>query len=192
MEIGDVRAVQHLGEAEYWEPYPEGQQALAAIEEAEGKLLDDPRNGEYLAQLGSIKMHRIRDFFKSSNIQVDKDLERAQPPFTTERAMRFFANFKKESFAFEGQVGSIRIYEGKEVLPGHSFASGWLYSETIDSIEQRGDWPRDSLGSIHFEFGDVIRIPYMVVKPEPPWPHPSIVRRCYKEVGGSGFRFEEC
>ena len=104
--------------------------------------------------------------------------------------MRFFANFKLESFAFQGQVGCIRIYDGKEALPGPSFADAWLYSQTMDEIERTG-WPKDSIGSLHFEFGDATRVPYMVVRPEPGWPHPSIVRRCYKEIGGSGFRFEE-
>jgi len=192
-EIGDVRAVQHLGEAEYWEEYPAGARTLAVIEEATNKLLDNPSNSDYLAQLSNIKMYRIKDYFDSHNVSLDDDTfaEPPRPGRPNERAMRFFANFRKQSFAFQGAVGCIRIYEGKETLPGHSFATGWLYPQTMDAIEQRGGWPKDVVGSIHFEFGDLIRVPYLLVKPEPNWPHPSIVRRCYKDIGGSGIRFEE-
>ena len=73
---------------------------------------------------------------KSRNVHLDEDLKKCQPPLTNERAMRFFANFKLESFAFQGQVGCIRIYDGKEALSGPSFADAWLYSQTMDEIEQ--------------------------------------------------------
>lgn len=106
-------------------------------------------------------------------------------------AKRFFSHFKKESFAFEGEVRSLRIYDGKEALPRHSYAHGWLYSETVDAIQQRGRWPEKNVGSLNFEFEELMTVPYMVVSPEPRWPHPSLVRRCYKDVSGGGFRFEE-
>lgn len=191
-EIGDVRAVQHLGEAEYWEPYPEGAVTLAAIEAATNSILSDPKNRDYLDQLATIRMHRIKDFFHTSDIYIDPDIQqRRQYPFTVQCAKRLLSHFKGESFAFQGHVRSLRIYDGKEVLPRHSYANVWLYSETIDEIQRRGAWPDKSIGTISFEFEEMMMVPYVAVTPEPNWPHPSIVRRCYKDISGGGIRFEE-
>jgi hypothetical protein len=190
-EIGDLRALQHLGEANYWEPWPEGEEVLSAIEEAHNKLWKQPGADAYIAQLGKIVMYRIADFTRSANIYIESDIQvRELYPFTMECAKRFFDCFKRESFAFEGKVGSIRIYRGKEALPRHSYAIGWLYSQTIDEMEKQGKWPDRPIGEIDLELGGNATAPYVSVKPEPNWPVPSIVRRSVID-GGTGVRFEE-
>lgn len=190
-DIGDLRAMQHLGEAHYWEPWPQGEEVVSAIEEAQEKLWKQPGAEQYLAQLGKIVMYRMENFRRSKDIYIDSDIQdRAAYPFTMECAKRFFDCFERESFAFEGTVASIRIYDGKEALPRSSYAMGYLYSQTIDEILSRGDWPKHPAGKIHLEFGGTATASYLFVRPEPKWPVPSIVRRHVKD-GAAGVRFEE-
>jgi len=191
-EIGDLRALQHLGEANYCEPWPEGEEVLSVIQEAQSKLWQQPSAEQYLAKLGRIVMYRMENFWRSNDIYIDPDIQtREGNQFTMNCAKRFFVPFLKEYFAFEGKVGSIRIYDGKEALPRHSYAFGWLYSDTIDEImRHRGTWPEHPVGTINFEYGGNAKAPYISVQPEPDWPVPSIVRRLVID-GGTGVRFEE-
>jgi hypothetical protein len=210
-EIGDLRAMQHLGEARYAHSYSGGlpgftsytadgsvleadnQDVLMdeAIDEAEQKLWKQTGAQEYLAQLGRIRMYTFGDFWRSNDIYIDEDIQnQPQYPFTMHCAQRFFGNFKRERFAFEGEIRSIFIRRGKEALPGASFADGGLYPQTLDEIAQLGQSALDAVGEIHFEFGGNATAPYIVVRPEPRWPRPSIVRRCVLD-GRTGIRFEE-
>jgi hypothetical protein len=205
--IGDLRAMQHLGEAGFTygrffsttyyddgrieEPNEEDVLLGEAIDEAETKLWQQPGAHEYLAQLGRIKMYTFGNFLRSSDIYIDPDIQ-AQPhyPFTMQSAQRFFSNFKQERFAFEGDVKSIFIRRGKEALPRNSFAEGGLYPQTLDEIAELGESALDPVGEIHFELGGNATAPYIVVRPQPNWPRPSIVRRCVLD-GRTGIRFEE-
>jgi hypothetical protein len=210
-EIGDLRAMQHLGEARYAHSYSAGRPGFTtytvggsvveadeqdvlmdeAIDEAEQKLWKQPGAQEYFAQLGRIRMYSLGDFWRSNDIYIDEDIQN-QPhyPFTMQSAQRFFANFKRERFAFEGEIKSIFIRRGKEALPRASFADGGLYPQTLDEIAALGQSALDSVGEIHFEFGGNAIAPYIVVRPQPKWPRPSIVRRCVLD-GRTGIRFEE-
>lgn len=210
-DIGDLRAIQHLMEASYSHSYsgglpgsmtyaadgsivePDEQDALMdeAIEEAEQKLWRQPGAEPYLAQFGRIKMYTFGDFLGSSDIFIDPDIQN-QPhyPFTMQCASRFFANFRDERFAFEGEIRSIFVRHGKEALPRHSFANGRLYPQSLDEISKPGQSALDPVGEIHFEYGGNASAPYITVRPEPNWPRPSIVRRCVID-GHTGIRFEE-
>lgn len=199
--------MQHLGEAGFAygrffsttyydngrivEPDEEDVLLGEAIDEAETKLWQQPGAHGYLAQLGRIKMYTFGDFMRSGEIYVDPDIQR-QPhyPFTMESAKRFFSNFKQERFAFEGEIKSIFIRRGQEALPRNSFADGGLYPQTLDEIAEVGKSALDPVGDIHFEFGGNATAPHIVVRPQPNWPRPSIVRRCVLD-GRTGIRFEE-
>ncbi|MEK6410583.1 MAG: HEAT repeat domain-containing protein [Acidobacteriota bacterium] len=211
-DIGDLRAIQHLGEAAYAHEYdgpvsgsititthgntiePDNQDVLMdeALREAEQKLWKQPGAEPYLSQLGRIRMYTFGDFLRTGEIFIDPDIQK-QPlyPFTMDCAQRFFSNFKKERFAFEGaEIKSIFIRRGKEALPRHSFAGGRLYPQTLDEIGQLGESALDPVGEIDFEFGGNATAPYIQVSPQPNWPRPSIVRRCVLD-GRSGIRFDE-
>jgi len=189
--IGDLRALHHLGEAHYREPLSDGEEVRAVIQEALWQIFQAPGAPSYAARLQAIVSYRIANFMSSAGIYIDKNIQtRESSPFTMECGRRFFMPFALESFWFEGQVGSIRIYEGKEGLPGHSYANGWLYTETLDEIHERGKWPDRALGEIHFEFGGIAAAPCIFVGPEPNWPRPSIVRRSVID-GAHCVRFEE-
>jgi len=212
-DIGDLRAIQHLEEAgfaheysgaitghltytadgEVIEPAEEDVLMDEALREAEGKLWKQPGAEPYLAQLGRIKMYTFGDFLRGrGEIFIDPDIQ-TQPlfPFTMECAKRFFANFKKERFAFDaGEIRSVFIRCGKEALPRHSFADGRLYPQTLDEIGRLGESALDPVGDIHFEFGGNATAPYVEVSPQPKWPRPSIVRRCVLD-GRTGIRFDE-
>ena len=212
-EIGDLRAVQHLGEAGYAhdclglvlfrtltatgevvEPSEEDVLMARAVNDAENKLWHQPGAELYRTQLGGIKMYTFGDFWRANEILIDPDIQR-QPhyPFTMECAKRFFKNFTKERFAFEGDVKSIWVHSGKEALPRHSHADGHLLSKTLDEMAQ-GDDPAPErtyrVGGIHFEFSGSAVVPYVTVSPEPKWPRPSIVRRCVLD-GVTGVTFDE-
>ena len=213
-EIGDLRAMQHLGEAGYlqefsggvpgFETFDEGGGVVEvaeedaamdkAIREAEQKMWQQPGAQPYLAQLGDIKMYTFGDFWRANEILVDPDIQRqAAFPFTMECAKRFFRNFAKERFAVQGDVKSICVNRGKEALPRHSFADALLLSRTLDEMAQLNDPAGErkyKVGEIHFEFGGNAVAPYIVVRPEPNWPRPSIVRRCVLD-GVTGIRFDE-
>lgn len=210
-EIGDLRAMQHLGEAGYAHRYSGGLPGFTtygsdgrvvpvdsddalmdeAIHEAEHKLWQHPGASEYLAQLGRIKMYTFEDFLRTNNIYIDSDIQRQRHyPFTMQCAKRFFDNFLRQRFAFEGEIKSILIGRGKEALPRASFADGKLYPQTLDQLAELSESAWHSVGDIHFEFGGNATTPYIVVNPEPKWPRPSIVRR-YVLDGKTGIRFEE-
>lgn len=202
--IGDLRALHHLREVSYMltgdagdilavleadAPDDETLAADNALYAAGEKISTQPGAEQYITQLDSIVMHRLKDML--GDLYIDSDIQNENNHgFTMRRAKPFFKNFRDESFACGGTVGAIRIYDGREHLPARtSYANGWLYSQTLDEIEQRGgDWPTKTVGSIYFEYGGTTSEPYVLVKPQPNWPRPSIVRR--REKTG-GFRFEE-
>jgi hypothetical protein len=162
-----------------------------AIDEAEQKLWKQTGAPDYLAQLAKIRMYTFGDFWRSNDIYIDEDIQnQVQYPFTMQCAKRFFANFKRERFAFEGEIRSIFIRRGKEALPRASFADGGLYPQTLDEIAKLCQSALNPIGEIHFEFGGNATAPYVTISPEPRWPRPSIVRRCVLD-DRTGIRFEE-
>jgi hypothetical protein len=210
-DIGDLRAIQHLEEAGFAREYsgaipgflmytadggviePAEEDVLLeeALGEAEGKLWKQPGAEPYLAQLGRIKMYTFGDFWKSRDILIHPDIQnRRQNSFTMEHAKQFFANFKRERFAFDqGEIRSIFVRQAGEASD-HSFADGHLYSQTLDEIVRLGDSALDHpIGHINFKLGNA-SAPYIAVHPEPNWPRPSIVRRCVLD-GRTGIRFDE-
>jgi hypothetical protein len=213
-EIGDLRAMQHLGEASYAQEFAGGAPGFEtfaatgevvevaeddilrdkALREAHQKLWQQPGAQSYFAQLGDIKMYTFGDFWRSGEILIDPAIQhQPQYPFTMDCAKRFFKHFAKERFAFEGEVKSICVSRGKEALPRHSVADGFLLSQTLDEMAQvtdPGEERKYTVGEVHFEFGGNAVVPYLTVSPEPKWPRPSIVRRCVLD-GGTGIRFEE-
>jgi hypothetical protein len=213
-EIGDLRAMQHLGEAGCAHEFTGGTPGFVtfaedggvvevadeeaamekAILEAQQKMWQQPGAHHYLAGLGEIKMYTFGDFWRRNEIFIDPEIQR-QPhfPFTIECARRFFRNFAKERFAVQGDVKSIWVNGGKEALPRHSSADALLLSRTLDEMAQLNDAAPErkyKIAEIHFEFGGNAAAPYISVRPEPNWPRPSIVRRCVLD-GGAGIRFEE-
>src|SRR5262249_7466258 len=104
---------------------------------AEAQRLIKEGGGGYLT-------YSIRDFITESPPQfmVMPDIQqRAQFPFTMDCARRFFGHFMKQPFNFAGMIASIVIYDGKENLPNHSYAAGWLYRESLEEIGQLGRLP---------------------------------------------------
>ncbi len=112
-------------------------------------------------------IYRIIDFMKEREIVIAPPIqERPMYPFTWHCATRFFANFINETFVFERQVRSIMIYDGKENLPRHSFAMGFLYSQTCDEMHafavQHQPIPKP-VGTIALEYGGELTAPYVRV-----------------------------
>ncbi len=104
---------------------------------------------------GGYLTYTLRDFITESPPQfmVMPDIQqRRQFPFTMDCARRFFSHFARQPFNFASMITSIVIYDGKENLPNHSYADGWLFEETLEEIGRLGKLP-DHIGSIHFEFG---------------------------------------
>src|SRR5579863_7861236 len=123
------------------------------------RLMQEGGGGGYLT-------YSLRDFVMASPPQfmVMPDIQRRpQYPFTMDSARRFFSYFAKQPFNFAGVITSIVIYDGKENLPNHSYAAGWLYRESLEEIGQLGKLP-DHLGSIHFEYGGATVAPTMRVE----------------------------
>lgn len=180
-EIGDVRALNWLGEASYYELLGDGMESLVVSAEVSQRLLSQPGAEEYAARLQKIIMYHLGDFFGTAEVHISPDIQnRRENPFSMESAKRFFLqNFTHESFYFEGEVRAIVIQYGEEQLPAHSFAGGWLYSATLDGIgssQNRGSTVHP-VGRIHLRFGGEVTIPMIEVTPEPNWPRPAIVKR---------------
>jgi hypothetical protein len=115
---------------------------------------------------GGYLTYALRDFFTESPPQflVMPDIQqRRQYPFTMDCARRFFGYFEKQPFNFAGMITSIVIYDGKENLPDHSYAAGWLFQESLEEIGQLGSLP-NPIGSIHFEFGGTTKTPTIRVE----------------------------
>jgi hypothetical protein len=109
-------------------------------------------------------VYAIKDFLISDNVLISPEIQNAPTyPFTMECARSFFEKFINESFTLNGQVGSMVIHSAKENLPNHSFASGFLFLETLDELERRGEFP-DPVGSIHMEYGGNTDSPFVDVK----------------------------
>jgi hypothetical protein len=51
-------------------------------------------------------------------------------------AARFFGHFTKLPFKFAGVIQSEAIYDGRENLPYHSYAAGWLYEQSLEQVAQ--------------------------------------------------------
>lgn len=108
--------------------------------------------------------YHIIDFLKNYEIVIDPKIqEREIFPFTMQCAKRFFLNFAEESFNFDREVRSILIYDGKENLPRHSFATGFLFSQSYGELEALGSIPKP-IGSIHMEYGGNTTLPYVNAK----------------------------
>ena len=101
--------------------------------------------------------YKIVDFLKAGTIVIHPSIQRrAQYPFDMAAAKRFFSHFVEESFAFGTVIKSITIFDGKEVFPRHSYAVGFMYSQTIeelDGLEQRHDKIPQPVGKLHLECG---------------------------------------
>lgn len=115
---------------------------------------------------GGYLTYTIRDFVMESPPQfmVMPDIQtRAHFPFTMDCAKRFFSPFMTLPFTFAGLITSIIIYDGKENLPDHSYAAGWLFQETLEEMAQAGKVP-NHIGSIHFEYGGTTTNPSIRVE----------------------------
>jgi len=84
--------------------------------------------------------YRMRDFLISDNkLIVTPEAQNARVfPFARDRARRFFMEFKDVEFDFNGQIGFILIHTGKENLPSHSIADGFLFEQTFDEYIRLG------------------------------------------------------
>ncbi len=109
--------------------------------------------------------HVIRHFLTSNNVLISPEIQNAPHfPFTMECARTFFEVFLDERFQLDALVGSILINSAKENLPRHSFASGFLFSETLDELEKLTSFP-SPVGSIHMEYGGNTITPVIKVAP---------------------------
>jgi len=97
--------------------------------------------------------YRMYDFLLANEVLVSPDIQnRAQYPFTMQAAKRFFDNFIRETFDLDADVKSIVVYDGKENLPRHSYASAFLFSYSLDEMQEMDSFP-DPVGSMHMEIG---------------------------------------
>src|SRR5436853_7411944 len=102
--------------------------------------------------------YRLYDFVRTGEVYIDPEIQtRSAFPFTIERAQRLFDQVALASFQFSGIVRSIFIYDGKEALPNHSYAKGYLFSYTCDALaayaqRNEGYLPKN-IGSIYLEYG---------------------------------------
>ncbi|HKG61689.1 MAG TPA: hypothetical protein VKB05_18170 [Pyrinomonadaceae bacterium] len=102
--------------------------------------------------------YRIIDFVTDdSMLQVSPNARHADRyPFTHASQDRFFQQFFRESFVFDGIVNLMYIHTAKENLPRPSYAQAWLFTQNIDELE--AEWntrggPPDHIGEILFECG---------------------------------------
>jgi len=96
--------------------------------------------------------YRIYDFLKTNNISISPEIQnRAVYPFTMGCAQRFFDKFIDKSFYINVSVASIIILDGKENFPKHSYAHGFLFSQSLDEIGSRSSMPMP-VGRIEFEY----------------------------------------
>jgi len=110
-------------------------------------------------EVDAVRRYRVIDFLRRDEVLISPDIQdRPGYPFTLERARRFFDKFQSESFAFDGEVKSIIIFDGKENLPRHSFATGLLYPHTLDQLKRLGT-VKQPVGEIHFECGGTLSAP---------------------------------
>ena len=106
----------------------------------------------------------MANFMFSNDIIIHPDIQNREIyPFTMEKAGVFFNVFASELFSFEGKIGSMVIYDGKENSPRHSYANGWLYKETADELEKMPELPK-SIGTIDFEYGGTLSTPKIIAK----------------------------
>lgn len=111
------------------------------------------------------RRYRIIDFLRRAEVVIHPDIQqRARYPFNMTAAKRFFDHFAHESFSFDRPVKSILIHDGKENYPQHSYANGFLFSETADEIQGRGTFP-DPVGEIYLEVGGTAVAPKVKVTP---------------------------
>jgi hypothetical protein len=137
---------------------------------------------------GGYLTYAIRDFVMESPPQfmVIPDIQRRpQFPFTMDCAKRLFSPFMKQSFNFAGMIRSIVIYDGKENLPNHSYAAGWLFQETLEEMAQLGKLP-DHIGLIHFEYGGTSTVPSIRVEAAAKTPKTKVGDTPYTQCGPCG------
>lgn len=91
------------------------------------------------------------DFLLCNKVLISPEIQNRQRfPFTMQAAKRFFDRFAGESFELDAPVRSIVVYDGKENLPRHSYASGFLFAYSLYEMQEIGSFP-DPVGSIHLE-----------------------------------------
>ena len=109
-------------------------------------------------------MYWFRDFVRGGQVIITPKIENlAFQPFTMAHAMRFFAEFERESFTFDGEVETILIYGGKENLPRHSFVNAWLYSQSVSELKGSAKLPQP-VGSLDMGCGGNDPLPFVSVK----------------------------
>lgn len=106
------------------------------------------------------KEYKMIDFVtEDSLLGVSPNARNAELyPFTHEGQDRFFGQFFRESFMFDGEVNYLYIHTAKENLPRPSYAQAWLFQQNIDELE--AEWnakggPPDRIGKILFECGEI-------------------------------------
>lgn len=112
--------------------------------------------------------HHIADFLETADIYISPEIQQ-QPhyPFTMACAKRFFDEFRRSSFEFDRSVRAIFIFRGKEALPRNSFAEGWLFSKTVNELENyaarnNGNLP-ENIGIIYMDCGAPLHRPYIKI-----------------------------
>ncbi len=106
------------------------------------------------------KEFRMIDFVTNDSlVGVSPNARNAELyPFTHEGQDRFFGQFFRESFIFDGDVNYLYVHTAKENLPRASYAQAWLFQQNIDELE--AEWnakggPPDRIGNILFECGEI-------------------------------------
>jgi Flp pilus assembly protein TadD len=103
--------------------------------------------------------YRLSKFIINNEISISPEIQENEKfPFTMDCAQKFFANFVNLSFNFDRPITSIIIYDAKENLPRHSYAHGFLYSQSLDEIGEMATMPKP-IGTIHFEYGGNLTTP---------------------------------
>jgi hypothetical protein len=133
--------------------------------------------------------YQVSSFLRTGEIYISPEIQnREHYPFTLQRAKQFFDCFREETFELNGVVRSLFIDEGKEALPAHSFAKGFLYSQKIDDLVEHarqsgGDLP-DHVGTILLEYGGTRESPYIHVEPTEATARSLQDQRAEEETGG--------
>lgn len=117
------------------------------------------------------RQYRLVDFLRKDEITISSAAQTTRHyPFTLYTARDFFRTFENSVFDFDSEleVRSIYIFSGKNALPRHSFASGYLLSVPLDTYEKYGlAGIPDPLGTITLECGGTMTSPCVRVQMVP-------------------------